>query len=712
MKYKRILCLILILFFSVCILKEDSFLSKVSADDHKIVRVGWHEPPHYIKDENGRKSGYSYEYQMRIAAYTGWEYEYVEGTWGDLFEMLCNGEIDILSDVSYTDERAEILGYPSIPMGTEVYYLFVPPDSDIAVDNLSALNGKKVGLTKDSIARDFFEEWAEEYNIEAEIVEINCLEEEGLQYLGNTIDAYITMDTYGSPEVAVPVCKIGSSDFYFAVNKDRVDLLADLDSALNRIQAESRYYDEELHDKYLKSSENLKYLDNVEKDWLNNHGTIHVGYLDNMLAYCAKDKNGELTGTLKDYLEYTSTVFHNQNINYDTVAFDTSAEAIEALKNGKVDCIFPANLTNYDAEENGLVMTPPVMRTEMTLIVRDSEHKEFLQKDTVRIAVNEGNTNYDYFLADNYPNWEKIYFKDISDCINAVADKKADCFIISNYRYGTFARLCEKLGLETINTGIGLDYCFAVRLGDGALYSILAKTTNAIPDSLIYSSLTYYSTEVSKVSFTDYLKEYMFIITSVIALILLIIVILLWKDFRAGKKIKKERSLIKDLNRRVFVDSLTSVRNKGAYTEYIESLQKQMDNGELSEFAVGVFDCNNLKQVNDENGHDKGDIYLKNSCVLICKIFEHSPVFRIGGDEFAVILQNNDYINRNELINTFKEKQLKIYTETDNKWEKISVAFGIADYNPETDKSVNDVVRRADMVMYDNKRLQKEGKRI
>ena len=119
---------------------------RVSYADSKTVRVGWYESPFNIIDENGRRSGYAYEYQRKIAAYTGWQYEYVEGTWTDLLGMLERGEIDMLSDVSYTKERAEKLLYPSVPMGQENYYIYKDSTNpDISSDNLSTPNGKRIG---------------------------------------------------------------------------------------------------------------------------------------------------------------------------------------------------------------------------------------------------------------------------------------------------------------------------------------------------------------------------------------------------------------------------------------------------------------------------------------------------------------------------------------------------------------------------------------
>ena len=708
-KIRKIMVVSVILMLVLSIVMQAA--GHVRADDRKTVRVGWHEPPYFIKDKDGRSSGYSYDYQMKVAAYTGWEYEYVEGTWTDLFEMLKKGEIDVLSDVSYTDERAGEMLFTTVPMGTESYYVFVSPrNQEITSGNLSSLNGKKIGVTEGSVQKEYFESWAKAHGITAEIVEVNGDSEEGLSNLDIQYDAFVTMDTFGTPETAVPVCKVGSSDFYFAVNKNRPDLAEELESAMNRIQDENKYYNQQLHDKYLKSDENNRYFSYTELEWLQEHGTIRVGYQDNYLAFCAKDpKTGELTGALKDILDYASSAFVNGNVRFEAISYPTASDAIEALKNGEIDCVFPANLTSYDAEQMDLALSPALMRTEMDAVVRESAQKEFLHKDRVKVAVNEGNTNYDLFLADNYPGWERIYFKDTASGLKAVSAGLADCVIISNYRYSNISKQCEDLHLTTVYTGVEMDYCFATRFGDSELYSILARVTGVVPDSVVHTALTYYSTEDVKTSFADIIKDNLFIIMTVIAAVLLIILILLVRSIRAEKKVNEEERLLKDLNRRAFVDSLTSVRNKGAYTDFLNKLQERLDNGDKLEFAIGIFDCNDLKKVNDQYGHDKGDIYLKNACRLICVIFDHSPVFRMGGDEFAVFLQNSDFNNKEELIKTFETRQKEINDAAENRWDEVHVAFGIAVHDPQIDDSVNDTVRRADKIMYENKRKVKSG---
>ena len=113
------------------------------------------------RNSNGRRRSFwcdGYDYQKKIAAYTGWNYEYVEGSWSELLQMLINGEIDLMSDVSYTDERAQTMLFSSLPMGAEEYYIFISPDNEeINRDDLSTFNGKKVGVNKGSVQAELIE---------------------------------------------------------------------------------------------------------------------------------------------------------------------------------------------------------------------------------------------------------------------------------------------------------------------------------------------------------------------------------------------------------------------------------------------------------------------------------------------------------------------------------------------------------------------------
>ena len=482
---------------------------------------------------------------------------------------------------------------------------------------------------------------------------------------------------------------------------------------MSRIQDENRYYNQQLSEKYVMTSGANLFLSVDELAWLSEHGPIRVGYQDNYLSFCAADAStGELTGALKNYLEEAASCFKNANLDFEPVAYPTAAAAMEALRNGEVDCMFPSNLGTSDGEEAGFAMTPAMMRAEADALVRRADYDAFAQKEHVTVAIVEGNPNYDAVVMDNFPDWEVAEHPDLDACLKAVADGKADCVLISNYQYNSLARQCEGYNLVPLNTGIEVDYHIAVNSGDNELYSILARTTNLVSSASTNASLTQYSAEEARTSLVDFIWDNLAIVIAALLVVaaLVAVIILQRRMIVMQRRAEESEHRVEDLSERVYVDALTQVRNKGAFDEYVRELQDRMDQGERFDCAIGVFDCDDLKATNDRFGHEKGNVYLTTVSHLICEVFQHSPVFRVGGDEFCVILMNEDYRNREELMRRFAEEQARISASSDNAWEHASIAMGVAVYDPQVDSTIENTAHRADLLMYENKRLRKESR--
>ena len=651
----------------VCaLLAAGAFLPGARAlESAKTVRVGWYESPFNTTDQFGRRSGYAYEYQRKIAAYTGWNYEYVEGSWAELMQMLVTGEIDLMSDVSYLPEREEQMLYSDMPMGSQEYYLFTTPENtEIQQDTPASLNGKRIGVTKGSIQSRLYYDWAEKHGIQAELVELTNSEETSLQMMQRgELDAHLTLDVYGNINEAVPKMKIGSSDFYFALNKKRTDLWEELNAAMSRIQNENRYFNQQLSQKYISFTGASLFLSEEEQNWLSGHGPIRVGYQDNFLAFCAADeRTGALTGALKDYLDDAANCLENAQLEFQPVAYPTASAAFEALQKGEVDCVFPSNLSTSDGEGQGLVLTPPMMRTEIYAVVRKADRDSFSQKQQVTAAVRENDPNETAVLRDHFPDWQAVPCPDIEACIQAVGSGKADCLMISNYQYNDLSDLCQRYRLTQLATGEDADLCIAVKERDQELYSILTRTTNLVSSTSVNGALTYYSSQEQKSSFASFVRDNPAIVVSVVVVILAMaaVVFIQHRLILAQRRAAESQRMVESLNKKVFVDALTHVRNKGGFDDYLQGLQKRLDKGELREVAIGVFDCNNLKLINDQYGHDKGNQYLLASSQLICTVFQHSPVFRIGGDEFTAVLLGEDFQNREALARQFEDVQAEM----------------------------------------------------
>ena len=618
-------------------------LPAAEADTENVVRVGWYESPFNITDNSGRRSGYAYEYQQKLAAYTGWKYEYVTGSWPDLLEMLEEGKIDLLSDVSYSEERTEHMYYSSLPMGAEDYYVFIAAsNNEITKSDYTTFNGKKVGINKGSIIVDLFRNWEERNGVEAEILEMS--EETDVAYrmlLNGNIDMYVTVDSFFDPVQCNPIVKIGSSDFYFVVSKSRPELVNPLNEAIERIQTETPYYNQQLHEKYLNDSGVNYHLSTEEKAWLTEHKKIRVGYQDNYLAFCAKDpKTGELTGALKTYLSLAADSLANTHLDFEAIGYPTAAAAIEALKKGEVDCMFPSNLTDYDGEAQGLFITAPIMRTDMSAIIREADQKSFVQKSRVTVAVNAGNPNYDMFLADHFPDWRPIYFATTAECLDAIADRKADCLLMSNYRYNNISKQCQELGLMSITTGVEMDYCFAVDRNNTVLYSIINKVADLVPAASVNAALTYYFTEDAKMGFGEMLQQRIWIIVAVAAAVIVAILLLVLYNVRANRKAKSIQTLVDATE----TDDLTGLYNRDYFLEYAGRIAR--DDPEKAMDALAL-DIEQFHMINALYGRELGDHIL---CCLgeeIQKFLEKNGGIACHTDADRFLLYVSHFEDRN-----------------------------------------------------------------
>ena len=164
------------------------------------------------------------------------------------------------------------------------------------------------------------------------------------------------------------------------------------------------------------------------------------------------------------------------------------------------------------------------------------------------------------------------------------------------------------------------------------------------------------------------------------------------------KAIAEKNKLISAM---AYIDGLTGVKNNVAYRDAEKRLDKAIKEG-TAKFAVAMLDVDRLKMINDNLGHEKGDQAIVGSCYTLCKGFSHSPVFRIGGDEFVAIVEGEDYENRREIFDKLKNNEIKVRNT------KYEFSIGMATFEPGADKTFKDVINRADQEMYLNKKAKRK----
>lgn len=147
-----------------------------------------------------------------------------------------------------------------------------------------------------------------------------------------------------------------------------------------------------------------------------------------------------------------------------------------------------------------------------------------------------------------------------------------------------------------------------------------------------------------------------------------------------------------------FTDPLTGVKSKHAFAVQEGQMETQIVDGQIDEFGIVVCDVNGLKKINDTLGHKAGDEYIRAACAMLCEYFMHSPVYRIGGDEFVVLLQGRDYEARHKNLGAINAE-----IEGNISNEKVVMSLGLSDFEPEVDRSFHEVFTRADELMYERK---------
>ncbi len=659
-RMKKTISAVLSVLFLLCVLIPGTVSAKEQGT--KVVRVGWYESAFHRTDQFGRRSGYGYEYQQRVAIYTGWTYEYVEGSWSELLEMLIAGDLDLLSDVSYTPERAEKILYSAEAMGSEGYHVFIAPgNTEIRPDDFTTLNGKRVGVNKNSIQEQLFIGWSREHNVEAEIIESSEKTPVLLNMLSEgELDALVTLDTYGNTADVIPVCKIGDAESYFGININRPDLKQDLDVAMNRLLEDNRDYNQQLTERFNRAGSVSSFLTTDEKEWVESHGTIRVGYRDSFLPFCKENKEThELAGTLADLLNFAKDCQKNARLNFETRAFTSIDDALQALKKGEIDCVFPLSLSSYDGEQLGVITTDPLVRSEMYAVVRTTDHQGIDRDQELTAAIVQGNPSYEAFVKDFFPAWHIAYYPDSETAFQAVSSGEADCGLLSSYRISRLSDVMVKYRLTPLTTDEVMYVAFAVRRADDSLYSILNKVIRLYPDTEINSSLTNYGFRDEKVGFVEFVRDNWPLFLAVVSVIIVIILLLVLRNLRVTARAREGRQIISETER----DPLTGLYNWNYFLAYANRLFRENPGKERDAVSINI---DRFHSINALHGRDYGDSILRELGGQVGEILQGTDgiASRYHGDRFVIYCPRRE--DWQELLERFQQ-------DMDQHFDKASV---------------------------------------
>lgn len=621
--------------FIVCLILFAALFSipakAAEQSEKEAIRVGWYECAYQITRANGERSGYAYEYEQTVSTYTGWDYKYVNGDWTELLDMLQKGDIDIMANVSYTDERAETMLFSDCPMGEEKYYLYVDiTNADISLMNLSNLNGKRIAMIKNSVQTDQYCEWEKEHNITTEHVLVDDIEETKELLDNDEVDGIISTENSVWVDRGLSAVVItGSSDIYFGISKARPDLKEALDAAMRSIEYDKPFYNDDLYKQYI-TTEAVVFLTEKEKEWLKEHGEIRLGFLKDDTGFSTYDRdNGELIGVINDYVQDASDCFGGDKIKFRLIGFDLEENQIEALQEGKIDMIFHAGQNPYMAEQNGISLSDTVLSTPLAVLTKQSHFDENAEN---RVAISKEDLQYKWYISYNYPDWKIVECNSVEDAENKVIKGIADCFPI---RTGQLMQYVDDKNFHSVFLTKIMNASFAVSKGNTTLLSILNKTLKTMQTSKLTSAESMYEDSLKKVTTKEFIRDnfliFSLVILTVFIVVLVIILGLLRKARIAEEKAKNAQLQAEQANsaKSTFLFNMShDIRTPmNALLGYNQLMKKQLTDPKLLDYQqkierAGKLLLDIINNVLDLARIESGKMYLNESYVQVDQLFE------------------------------------------------------------------------------------------
>ena len=516
--------------------KQPQMAGQEEVAQQKLIRMGSFEDTFDYVDENGIRRGFGYELMQALAGYTGWKFEYVKCDWSNCFDKLENGEIDVMGDISYNDERAQRMLFSEEPMGEEKYILYADlSHTDIETSDFKSMDGKRVGVLLGTEPEIMLTEWENKNGIHTEHVNVNNNEDVEKKLANHEIDCFVSLEeSIWSEQGISSVTTIGKAGIYFAINKERSDIKAELDFAMLQLDQNSPFFKADLYKKYF-TLDYSQSLTGKEKSWLKEHGDIRIGFLDNAPAVFSMDEEtGKLTGTLAEYISYAKDCLGNQTLEVNIQAYDAYDEMLQALQKCEIDAIFYASRNPDFAEKKGYTLTNTAWTYSMMAV---TDEKYFNENEVHTVAVPKEKEALKQHIIFSYPNWKLVEYDSLADAADMVTHEKADCFLLGTSQALKYDNNRDFKSVPLTKT---MEACFAVKGGEGPLLSILNKTLKTMPSGMLTSALAIYDSTADKVTFYDFIKDNMlavFVTAGLFSLSIIGIILMLLRKARKAEAV-------------------------------------------------------------------------------------------------------------------------------------------------------------------------------
>ncbi len=419
----------------VCLLP----MTASAQEEKKVVRMGYYENENFQAGASDDlvKTGYSYEYMRRLQTYTNWEYEYVYGEYGDLYQMLVDGDIDLLTGLAFKEDRVGIIGYPDLAQGDTPYAFLKRTDETEITSKPATIEGKKIGVVEGAM-ENIVNQYLEDNKITAQMVVFSDLEARDQALLDGDVDITIVEGNGTSAEDGVEAfAQAGATDYYVVTNIKRPDILEDLNKAQTEMFANSPNQKSQLNARWFRTNAVSATISEDERTWLANHKIFTVGFFNDYLPFSATDEKGAVTGVIKDIVPEIFRVLGADDVKIKYRGYDSYEDILEALNTGEVDASFPTLVDYWANEKYGLMPTESVFSSYYNLIYSG----DYPDMETAKIALRTNNATVQEFVTVEYPNAQIIPYDTVEACMDAVVSGEVDATLLNGHRTSYYMRV-------------------------------------------------------------------------------------------------------------------------------------------------------------------------------------------------------------------------------------------------------------------------------
>ncbi len=515
---KRVLLLLLTTFILISGLPLQAFAS--TAFTEKKVRVGYFTMENFMEGgaDGSNQSGLTYELLCEIGTYNHWQLEYVFGDFSELYEQLLNGEIDILPNIIATKERKEQVLFHDFVLNEEHYYVStLSKDLAETAWDSKRLNGKRLATVKGALEETVFDQWAQENSISMEKVYCNGFDDAWEAVRNEKADYILNINNTVPGSEFTTLEEVGSQDVYFAVAREREDLLQDISFALKMLEDVSPFLFSNLQQKYLNESLSSYRLTEDEKEWLTGHSKLRIGGMENDAPYAYENADGIITGA---YIELTEMIFELLNISdidIEWILYPSIDDLRSALKSGDIDMMCPEYHSYYEASQNGFAISETIMEVPMGLLSLNTGSSIEIKK------IATGGTRPGIsFVKENFPDTEIFSLPSVKEMVSALTNHEVDGAVAHIYALNE-----EGLGGKSEYLLMPLTsscpVCYAALRENNELIMVMNRGYHLISQSALNAIELTFGTKGFEYTLVDFVKDNLLILIAVTLLVIALI---------------------------------------------------------------------------------------------------------------------------------------------------------------------------------------------